>query len=167
MSQPAGDRLVIRRATDDDGPSLGDVWLPSWRATFDFPPAHPDDDVRRWLATEMLPNNETWVAVDTDGGGRVLAFMALSDAKVEHLYVVPEWIGHGLGRRFIGLAKSRRPAGLDLWCFQVNAAARRFYERNQFVPVLFGDGSTNEERQPDVLYRWRADGGVVPAHPSA
>lgn len=167
MTQRASDGLVIRPGTADDGASLGDVWLSSWRATFDFPPAHPDDDVRRWLATELLPSNEVWVATDPDDADRVVAFMALSDTKVEQLYVVPGWIGHGLGRRFVAIAKSRRPAGLDLWCFQVNAGARRFYERNAFVSVLFGDGSTNEERQPDILYRWRPEGGVVPAGPPA
>lgn len=167
MTEPTGARVFVRRATADDGPGLGDVWLSSWRATFDFPPAHPDDDVRRWLATELLPNNETWVGVDPEDARRLVAFMALSDTKVEQLYVVPHWIGHGLGRRFIELAKARRPEGLDLWCFQVNVAARRFYERNGFVPVRFGDGSTNEERQPDILYRWRTEGGVVPARPPA
>ena len=167
MTQRAADRLLLRRAREDDGPASGDVWLRSWRATFDFPPAHPDDDVRHWLATELLPSTEAWVAVDPDQDGRVVALMALSDTKVEQLYVAPEWIGHGVGRRLIELAKGRRPDGLDLWCFQVNAGARRFYERNDFVPILFGDGSTNEERQPDILYRWRPDGGVVPAQPPA
>ena len=36
-----------------------------------------------------------------------------------------------------------------------------------FVPIAFGDGSGNEERQPDVLYRWRPEGGVVAAEPPA
>ncbi len=31
----------------------------------------------------------------------------------------------------------------------------RFYERRGFVPIAFGDGSGNEERQPDVRYAWR------------
>lgn len=157
MIDPASDRLVIRRATADDASGIGDVWLASWRATFDFPPGHPDDDVRRWLAGELVPNSETWVAVDGSAAGRVVALMALSDDKVEQLYVAPDWIGHGIGRRLIDLAKTRRPAGLDLYCFQVNAFARRFYERHGFVAVAFGDGSGNEERQPDVLYRWHPD----------
>ena len=167
MTRPSAERLVIRRATEDDGPALGDVWLRSWRWTFDFPPAHPDDDVRRWLATEMLPSHETWIATDPDDADRVVALMALSETMVGQLYVAPEWMGRGLGRRLIELAKARRPDGLDLWCFQVNTVARRFYERNGFVPVRFGDGSTNEERQADILYRWRPAGGVVPAEPPA
>jgi pimeloyl-ACP methyl ester carboxylesterase/GNAT superfamily N-acetyltransferase len=155
VTRKTRERIVIRRAGPEEGPSLGEVWLTSWRATFDFPPAHPDADVRRWLAEEMLPATEVWVAVDPEDGGRVVGFMALSAAMVEQLYVVPDWIGRGLGDRLITLAKGRRPEGLDLYCFQVNTFARRFYERRGFVPIAFGDGSNNEEHQPDVRYAWR------------
>lgn len=147
------DAVSIRPAEALDAGSIGDVWLTSWRATFDFEPAHPDDDVRRWLATELMVRHETWVAID--GSGIVVALMALSDAMVEQLYVTPAWIGRGIGRRLLGLAKERRPGGLDLYCFAVNTRARRFYEREGFTPIAFGDGSSNEERRPDVRYAWR------------
>ncbi len=152
---PAADpgTITIRRAGPGDAAAIGDVWLASWRATFDFEPAHPDDDVRRWLATELVPRHETWVAIDFDG--TVVGLMALSADMIEQLYVTPAWIGHGLGRRFVALAKERRPAGLDLYCFAVNGNARRFYERAGFEPIAYGDGSGNEERQPDVRYAWR------------
>lgn len=147
------DGLIIRRARLLDYDGIGDVLLSSWYATFDFAPAHPDDDVRRWLATELVPNHETWVAVDR--ADRVIGIMALSDTMVDQLYLAPEWMGRGLGRRFMELAKAQRPAGLDLYCFAVNGRARRFYERHGFEAIKFGDGSANEERQPDVLYAWR------------
>jgi hypothetical protein len=41
-----------------------------------------------------------------------------------------------------------------LWTFQANAPARRFYERHGFGAVEFGDGSGNEEGEPDVRYVW-------------
>ena len=145
--------ITIRRAEPRDAGGMGDVWLTSWRATFDFEPSHPDDDVRRWLATELVPNHEAWVAVE--GDGTVVGLMALSDDMIEQLYVTPAWIGRGLGRRFVTLAKERRPAGLDLYCFAANSRARRFYERSGFEPIAFGDGSGNQERQPDVRYAWR------------
>lgn len=154
MTAAAAERLVIRRATADDATALADVWLSSWRATFDFPPAHPDGDVRRWIREELLLGSETWVAADPEPEGRVIALLALSDTMVEQLYVAPDWIGNGVGWRLIDLAKERRPDGLELYCFAVNAAARHFYERNGFAPVAFGDGSGNMERQSDVLYRW-------------
>ena len=147
------DEAMIRRAEPGDAAGIGDVWLTSWRATFDFEPGHPDEDVRRWLATELVPKHETWVAVD--GQGAVIGLMALSDDMIEQLYLAPAWIGRGVGRRFVALAKERRPAGLDLYCFAVNGRARRFYEREGFTAIAYGDGSGNEERQPDVRYAWR------------
>ena len=149
----SADAITIRRAEPGDAGGIGDVRLASWRATFDFELAHPDDDVRRWIATELVPHHETWVAVDE--GGAIVALMALSSDMIEQLYVAPAWIGRGLGRRFVALAKRRRPAGLDLYCFAVNTKARRFYERAGFEPIAFSDGAGNEERQPDVRYAWR------------
>ncbi len=100
--------LTIRRAEPADGDGIGDVWLAAWRVTYDFPPGHPDEDVRRWLVEHLVPTHETWVAVD--GRERVVALMALSDTMVEQLYVAPDWIGRGLGSRLLDLAKTRRPA---------------------------------------------------------
>jgi hypothetical protein len=51
--------------------------------------------------------------------------------------------------------EDERPHGLALYTFQVNGRARRFYERHGFAATWFGDGSANEERQPDVRYEWR------------
>ncbi len=44
---------------------------------------------------------------------------------------------------------------MQLWTFQRNARARRFYEARGFVPVEATDGSRNEEKEPDVRYLWR------------
>ncbi len=147
------DAVTIRRAEPADAEGIGDVWLTSWRATFEFSPSHPDMDVRNWIAIELVPQHETWVAVDIDGV--VVGLMAVSETMLEQLYLAPAWIGRGLGRRLVALARERRPAGLDLYCFAVNARARRFYEGQGFTAIAFGDGSANEEHQPDVRYAWR------------
>ncbi|MGZ4725707.1 MAG: GNAT family N-acetyltransferase, partial [Ilumatobacteraceae bacterium] len=65
----------------------------------------------------------------------------------------PAWIGRGLGDEFIALARQRQPDGLQLWAFQSNTRARRFYERHGFVAVEFTDGHRNDERWPDVRYQ--------------
>lgn len=161
MTDPVSDEISIRRAEPGDGDGIGDVWLAAWRVTYAFPPAHPDADVRRWLSEELVPGRETWVAVDATG--TVVAMMALSESMIDQLYVTPAWFGRGLGSRLVGLAKERRPDGLDLYTFQANTRAQQFYERRGFVAVTMSDGwsaedrqvSTNEEHQPDVRYAWR------------
>ncbi|WP_422110095.1 GNAT family N-acetyltransferase [Bradyrhizobium elkanii] len=50
---------------------------------------------------------------------------------------------------------ARQDAGrLQLWTFQRNARARRFYETRGFVADEETDVSGNEEREPGVHYRW-------------
>jgi GNAT superfamily N-acetyltransferase len=75
---------------------------------------------------------------------------------VEQLYVDPDYTGQGLGSRLLNLAKDQSPGGLDLWTFQTNIGARRFYERHGFAAVATTDGD-NEERCPDVRYHWQSD----------
>jgi GNAT superfamily N-acetyltransferase len=143
--------IDIRRAVTADAAAVADVFLDSFHATYDFPLAHSDDEVRGWIRDRLIPEHETWVAVED---GRILALLALAPGWVEQLYVAPDRLGEGMGGRLIELAKEREPGGLELWTFQVNARARRFYERHGFVPVELTDGSGNQERQPDVRYRW-------------
>ena len=145
--------IALRRATDDDADTVAGVHVAAFDATYEFPGVHSDEEVRRWIRDVVLPTQEVWVATAPDG--LVVAVMALDADMVEQLYVAPGWTGRGIGSRLLALAKERRPDGLELWTFQVNARARRFYERHGFVEVDRTDGGRNEERQPDVRYAWR------------
>ncbi len=155
MTEPATTgpgAIAIRRAVPADAPAVADVYLAAFHSTYDFRLAHTDDEVRGWIAEDVVPRMESWVAEE---GGRVIAMMVLDEAGIGQLYVDPPWHSKGIGSRLVELAKERRPDGLELYTFQVNERARRFYERHGFSVVMLGDGSGNEERQPDVLYRWQ------------
>jgi ribosomal protein S18 acetylase RimI-like enzyme len=80
--------------------------------------------------------------------------MVLTANTLDQLYVSPGWTGRGIGARLIQLAKTRRPSGFTLFTFQSNAGARRFYERHGLAEISRGDGSGNEEGQPDLQYSW-------------
>jgi GNAT superfamily N-acetyltransferase len=116
-----------------------------------LPPLHTDDETRAWIANVVLPHQEVWVA---ESAGRVVGVAALDDDTLTQLYLLPAAQGRGIGSRLLETAKTRRPEGLRLYAFQRNGRARGFYERRGFVPVEFGDGSGNEEGEPDVLYLW-------------
>ena len=74
---------------------------------------------------------------------------------IDQLYLLPGWVGHGIGTRLLELARRELPSPIRLYTFQCNDRARRFYERRGFEAISFGDGSGNEEKCPDVLYEWR------------
>jgi GNAT superfamily N-acetyltransferase len=152
MSAPRQEPIVPRPAVGDDAAPVAAVWLRSRHASVPAIPApvHSDDEVRDWFATVVLPNREAWVI---ERENHIVALLVLDGTWVDQLYVDPEWTGNGLGSRLLVLAKELRPAGLDLWTFQSNHGAQRFYERHGFAAVAFTDGH-NEEGAPDIHYRW-------------
>ena len=145
--------IEIRRAAAADAPAIAEVFLDSFHATYAFPLAHTDDEVRAWIRDRVVPGMETWVAADD---GQIVGLMVVAPGWLEQLYLAPDRLGEGIGSRLVALAKERSPAGLQLWTFQVNQRARRFYERHGFVAVEETD-DRNEERQPDVRYVWAPD----------
>jgi GNAT superfamily N-acetyltransferase len=144
--------VEIRRARATDAPAVAEVFLDSFHSTYAFPLAHTDDEVRGWVRDELVVDHETWVATE---GEAIVGLMTVDPGWVEQLYVRPDRLGRGIGRQLLDQAKVSSPDGLQLFTFQVNDRARRFYEHNGFVAEWFGDGSTNEEGQPDVRYAWR------------
>ncbi|MGA5143637.1 GNAT family N-acetyltransferase [Streptomyces griseoincarnatus] len=147
--------ILVRRAAGSDAAEVAAVWLRSFTAALPgVRRAHTDDEVRAWIHEVVVPGQETWVAtVDAS----VVAMMVRERDDLDQLYVDPAWQGAGIGGRLVDVAKERSPSGLTLWTFQVNEAARRFYERHGFVAEEWTDGLRNEEREPDVRYEWRPD----------
>lgn len=154
--QPGEARIRVARHTD--AVDCATVFLRSRAfALPTVPLVHPEREVRRWMADEVVGRADMWVA---EVDGTIVALMVLDTAGrgagwIEHLYLDPAWIGRGLGDKLVQLAKERSPEGLQLWTFQVNEPARRFYERHGFVGEELTDGAGNEERAPDVRYVWR------------
>src|SRR4029453_18920738 len=58
---------VIREARPDDAAVIAEIWLASFKATYGFPPAHADDEVRAWVRDILLPETETWIAEEDPG----------------------------------------------------------------------------------------------------
>jgi ribosomal protein S18 acetylase RimI-like enzyme len=144
--------VVLRRAVRADAAEIAEVFLAAFRATYAFPLAQTDDQVRSWIRDEVVAQSETWVVA---AGSGIVGLMVLREGFLDQLYLRPDAWRRGIGSRLVTLAKERRPAGLELYTFQENAGARSFYERHGFTAVWFGDGSANEEGQPDVRYAWR------------
>ncbi|WP_053851843.1 GNAT family N-acetyltransferase [Streptomyces sp. NRRL B-24085] len=147
--------VVIRRATAPDASAAADVYLRSFAAALPtVVRPRSDEEVRAYIRDVVVPLRETWVAEESRSGA-IVGLMVLAGDLLSQLYLDPDWRGHGIGDRFVTLAKERSPRGLSLWTFQVNGPAHRFYERHGFVEAERTDGNGNEEREPDVRYVWR------------
>jgi GNAT superfamily N-acetyltransferase len=142
----------LRHATSSDAAAIADVFSASLRLLAFLPRLHTAEDERRFITNVILRECAVTVAEDDSA---IVAFLALHGDEVRLLYVRPDRIGLGAGGLLIDDAKLRAGAVLELWCFQGNSRARAFYEARGFQAIRLTDGSRNEERTPDILYRWR------------
>lgn len=122
------------------------------------------DDRLPWLTGLHTPEEDRWFVrshlfatcqIFGAVASGLIGFIAFRPGWVEQLYVLPGYQGTGVGTALLAPAKADN-LELRLWTFQRNAGARRFYERQGFVAIDQTDGRDNEEREPDVLYRWLA-----------
>jgi GNAT superfamily N-acetyltransferase len=109
----------------------------------------PEQD--RWFYRQRVFGTcEVWGAFE---GAVPTGIIAFREDWIEQLYVLPEAQGHGVGTALLQIAQ-RAFDRLQLWTFQRNAAARRFYESRGFVLIEQTDGARNEENEPDARYLW-------------
>ena len=141
----------LRAAGPQDGDALAAVFGAARRSALAYlPQLHSAAEDRAHFAGEIAHGGTTVAVQD----GRVVAFIALREARVAHLYVDPEHWRHAIGGALLRRAQAVRPRGLDLWVFQRNTVAIAFYERHGFRIAELTDGSGNEEREPDARMVW-------------
>src|SRR5438067_1001751 len=143
--------IRLRPATTADAEAIAAVLSASFRLLGFLPMLHTAQEDRWFIANVILPECEVTVAEDDSG---IVSFLARQGEEVRLLYTRPGRIGSGAGTLLIEAAKASGVAALELWCFQANTRARRFYEARDFHAIRFTDGADNEERMPDIRYRW-------------
>ena len=109
----------------------------------------PEED--QWFFRERVFNTcEMWGAFD---GAAMRGIIAFREGWIDQLYVLPEAQRRGVGKDLLQVAQNAFDR-LQLWTFQRNAPARRFYKARGFALIQETDGAGNEEKEPDALYLW-------------
>ena len=150
------ENLSIRAAEISDAQAICEVYLASRKRFLPYAlPAHTDEEVCQYISQVLIPRWGTYVAIIK---GAIVGMMALSKddrySWIDQLYLHPDWVGGGIGTKFLERAKTELGPPIRLYTFQANLAARRFYKRHGFRAIAFTDGEGNEEKCPDVLYEW-------------
>jgi putative acetyltransferase len=118
------DSMTIRRAEESDRERLVEIWLGAVRASHAFLTEEQIQDLLP-VVRRVLPHQlEVWaLAIAT---GTVVGFLGLSGAKVEALFVAPEWFGRGGGTLLLDYARQMKgPLLVDV--NEQNPRAVRFY----------------------------------------
>jgi GNAT superfamily N-acetyltransferase len=127
---------VVRTAFDQALPSLAGLHT-------------PEED--QWFFRErVFTTCKVWGAFENTAMVGVLAFR---EGWIDQLYLLPAAQRRGIGTELLQVAQNTFDR-LQLWTFQRNTQARRFYEARGFALVQETDGARNEEKEPDALYLW-------------
>ena len=141
--------VVLRPATLADADDIARIMRAALQAFDWIPQLHTPEEDRGFIRGHVLPNQSATVA---ESAGAIVGFIAIYGCWVTQLYLDPQWTGRGIGAEL--LRQATRPMDVvKLYCFQSNAGARRFYEREGFDAAGLGDGSGNEEGLPDIFTR--------------
>ena len=144
--------LRLRPAQASDASAIGTIYLAARKDALPYlPQIHTDNETRAWIRERLVPAATVWVA---ELEGKVVGFISVNGQTVEHLYVHPDHQRRKIGTTLLDHARLLSPDRLELYTFERNEGARRFYERHGFRAIAFGQ--ENEEGEPDVLYEWSA-----------
>ena len=151
-------RPSLRAAKVEDAKRVADLLIDTRAAFMPYAPsAHPEPEVREWVASHLVPTGGVVVAeVDGQIVGTMATTVKDGVSWITQMAVDPRVVGNGIGSVLLAHAIEALPRPIRLYTFQQNVGARRFYERQGFVAIEFTDGEDNEEGCPDVLYerRW-------------
>jgi GNAT superfamily N-acetyltransferase len=143
---------TIRRATPADAEEAAAVYTASFASMSFVPKLHTADEDRVFVRN-LIGTKETWVA---EREGHITGLACIDGGWLEQLYVDPARHNSGTGSKLFKQLTEQHPIGFQLWTFQANAGARRFYERHGCALMRLTDGADNEEKTPDALYVWPA-----------
>ena len=148
------DTFIIRDYRPEDFDAVTILWriareksLPEFqRAKGHF--FYEDQD---YFRDHVVKENKVFVVESEE---HPVAFMAMREDFIDHLYVHPNYQNQGLGKLLLDYARQLSPEHIWLYTLQINMKAREFYERNGFTAERFGV-TPPPESEPDVEYHWR------------
>lgn len=143
-----GPHITIREAKPEDAAACATVHHTSWVETYSglLPAAHwSSDTIERRIETwqRLLDRDAPVIVAESDGtvigialegpGRRVGDHEPVRDRELYSLYVLATHHGTGAGQELLSaVLPPEVPA--QLWVADQNPRARRFYERNGFLP---------------------------------
>jgi GNAT superfamily N-acetyltransferase len=144
--------IRFRAARSTDAGSVGAILSEFVQTTDWMPQLHTGaEDIAH--AGVMIERGWVTVAEDND---MVVAFAARNGRDLDALYVAEFMRGQGVGTALLDLLKTDADA-LELWTFQANGGAQRFYIRHGFQEVERTGGASTDEKLPDVRFLWKRE----------
>ncbi|MDA9237652.1 GNAT family N-acetyltransferase [Planktomarina sp.] len=139
------------KAIDEDAAEISQI-LEDWAASNRIIPLVHNIEERADYGRWLLEHTSVTMIHNSSG---VVGFLALEKHIIQGLYIKKDFQGFGFGQAAIKFAQKQFEE-LQLWVFQSNIGAQKFYQRLGFQIVEKSDGEDNDYRLPDIFYCWKS-----------
>lgn len=143
-------RFRLRAGSRQDYRRLFEIWRESVAATHHFLAADDFHELEKNFIPQFLPAcQEIWIC---EHDNESVGFLGCNGAKVEMLFVDPQFFGLGVGTALLALAFGRQ-GPLSVEVNEQNPGALAFYRRNGFK--IIGRQSGDNQGKPYPLLKLR------------
>jgi len=109
----------------------------------------PEEDLV-YFRTVMIGQQDTDLIY---ADGNLAGIFTYTPGWIEQFYLIETHWRRGIGSHVLR-REMERQSQLQLWTFAGNTRAIAFYESLGFTEAERTDGSSNEEREPDIRFVW-------------
>lgn len=124
------DDVELQEYSDRYRPQILSVWEKSVRATHEFLTPTDFEEIKELVSHINFHDFQVYCLAQQDS---VLGFIGVADKKIEMLFLDPDFIGKGLGRRLLSFAINNLQAD-QLDVNEQNTKAVKFYQNFGFEP---------------------------------
>ena len=133
------------------------IWRASMEKAFGVKDQHSWEEQLDYLKTIM--NEYRGYLVIENSSDKIIGMMAVGGSELDQLYIHVDYQGMGIGTQLLNLAKELSPGKLQLFTFEVNKKAQRFYEKHGFT--IIRRGIENQSGMADIRYEWVGEKATV------
>ena len=121
--------LRLREATADDVAIVEHI-LSTSRSEF-LPYAkspYSPDEIRQWIASCLIPSGNVVLAqLEGEDVGVLATSVTEGVGWIDQLYILPGYVGRGIGTALLRHAQKQLPGSVCLWTFQQNQRRHTFF----------------------------------------
>ncbi len=141
--------MKIRELHIKDIDTVVELWYETSVVAHNFIPVAYWEKNKKVMASNYLPNSETYLAVEDD---RIYGFISMVEDYLAAIFVSNEMQGNGIGKKLLNFIKEKRTT-IQLRVYNKNTKSIEFYKSQDFS--IISESQEEETGEYELLMEWR------------
>lgn len=144
--------MKIRKLESNDIKEVVELWYETSIQAHDFIPSDYWKENKEAMATEYLPDSETYLAINE---GDIVGFISMVGNYLAAIFVQTNMQGYGIGKKLLNYVKERR-ATIQLKVYKENTNSVNFYKKQNFK--ILSENEEENTNEIELLMEWNKHG---------